>query len=204
MVTGTSHVNSRPGGAGTVENVSTYRMTITNESGTSSNFDVTRDTNYNGPAAQQRGLYGRDSEAPPGEYQGHIRRDGNKGFRIELYDPAVTQIGDRDTINAPDGTARGNIQIHIGPGSSQGCMLLTGGRRSRDTFDTFVTGMLAEDQANGHGQNINVNVQDRNDPNTGDLPNGDRINVPAANNNLIVVPVGPPPPPPPEERERPE
>lgn len=118
----------------------------------------------------------------------------------------MRQLGDRDTINAPDGTARGNIQIHIGPGCSQGCMLLTGGRRGRDAFETAVTGLLAEDQRNGHGNNINVNVEDRNNPNTGDLPNGDRINVPEVNNDIIVVPVDPPPPPPPpppQQRRRP-
>jgi len=200
IASGSSHVNSRPGGGGTQETVKTYKVIITNESGSRNVFYVTRDTNYNGAAADQRGIYGSNSEAPPGEYRGHIRRDRSKGFRIELYDPDVTQSseGAQDTINAPDGTARGNIQIHVGPGCSQGCLLLTGGRDGRDTFEEAVTGQINQDRENGFGTDIYVNLEDRNNPDTGDLPNGDRLDVPESNSGTVIVtpitPVAPQPP----------
>ena len=126
---------------------------------------MTRDTNRNGSVADTRGNYGSGNEAPPGEFKGHIRRDGSRGFRIEVYDPNVAQSspGAQDTLHAPDGTVRQNVQMHIGPGCSEGCMLLTGGTAGRDKFENTITEMLRVDRENGWGNDINVTIQPRNE-----------------------------------------
>jgi len=203
IVTGTSTVNCQRNGQGNrvPETANTYRMTVTNESGTTREFNVTRDTNFNGPVAQTRGNYGTNSEAPPGNYRGHIRNEpGHRlGWRVEIYDPNVPQVRNNDTINAPDGTQRTNIQIHQGPGCSQGCIVLNEGVAN---FRQAVTDLQAEDRRNNYGTDIYVNIEDRNNPATGDLPNGDRINVPRNDTGtILVVPVPPPPPPQPQGQQ---
>jgi RHS repeat-associated protein len=161
LVVGQSYVNRLPGGRSVPGQVSQaaplYRLTVENDSGTTAAFSVTRDTNFTGPIEGTRGLYGSDQEAPPGTYVGDVRRDGDRGFRIQLSDKPG-----ESTIMAPDGTVRKNVQIHVGPGCSQGCMLLPGGRAGRDAFGNTIDKMLREDAANGNGTAIQVTVQDRN------------------------------------------
>ena len=183
-----THVNHRPGGGLPQENVSKYKVTISNDSGSKQVFNVSRDSNYNGTTADTRGDYGSGNEAPPGNYRGHTRDDGTKGFRIELYDPAVDK-GNRDTIQAPDGTLRQNVQIHIGPGCSEGCMLLTGGAGTRDDFEDSVNNMLKEDRKNKKGDDIYVTVQDRNGPNGQDQPD-----LPVTKNGPVFIVTVPPKP----------
>src|SRR5260370_5551326 len=146
------------------ETVNTYKVIVTNETGQTRVFVVTRDTNRNGSVADMRGNYGTGNEAPPGQFKGHTREDGSKGFRIEVYDPNVTQSspGAQDTLHSPDGTARQNVQVHIGPGCSEGCMLLTGGTAGRDNFQNTINEMRRADRENGWGDAINVNIQARN------------------------------------------
>jgi RHS repeat-associated protein len=181
-----THVNHRPGGGLPQEKVNTYKLIITNDSGSKRVFNVSRDTNYNGTTSQTRGDYGSGSEAPPGAYRGHTRSDGSRGFRVELYDPEVDK-GNKDTIQSPDGTLRHNVQIHIGPGCSEGCMLLTGGATERDNFKDAVNDMLKEDKDNNKGQDIYVTVQDRNSPNGRDEPD-----LPVTNNASVFIITTPP------------
>lgn len=71
--------------------VSTYRMTVTNESGSVEEFPVTRDTMATVFGKKNKCKYDEGGEAPPNKsgtpYRAHIRTDGSKGFRLELYEP---------------------------------------------------------------------------------------------------------------------
>ena len=115
-----------------------YKMFLFNESGSMAEFPVTRDA--------------VTEEAPanrPGKpYSGHIREDGPKGFRIELYEPGIGKKGNKYSIKGIGKTVRTNIQIHIGPGRSEGCFLLTGGAKGRDEFKKAVKGLIIEDKKN--------------------------------------------------------
>ena len=140
------------------ETVPTYRIVVTNDSGSSFASQATRDTNRAGDIAQTRGSYGPNQEAPPGAYSGAVRTDGAKGFRIELSDVDKPGTG---TVTGPAGE-RGNIQIHIGAGCSEGCMLLPGGAAARDSFQTAFESVQDEDRRNGNGTAVKVIVIDRN------------------------------------------
>jgi hypothetical protein len=161
VAVGRSYVNHRPGGGGPREAVSTYRVTLFNGSGSFESTAVTRDTNYNGPTSETRDNYGTASETPPGDYAGRIRTEGSLGYRIQLYDPEVDN-GSKTQIEAPDGTMRDGIAIHIGPGCSEGCMLLQGGPQGRSAFRSTVEKMLGEDRANKKGTAIHVIIAPRN------------------------------------------
>jgi RHS repeat-associated protein len=182
-----SHVNHRPHGGQPQENVNTYKMTLKNDSGSGRTFNVTRDTNYNDTAARTRGQYVSHGETPPGDYRGHIRTDGSKGFRVEIYDPAVDN-GTRSQIQLPDGTMKENAQIHIGPGCSEGCVLLTGGTSGRSAFEDAVRGLLREDRENNKGQDIYVRIEDRNAPVAHDEPD-----LPTSKNGTVIVTIPPKP-----------
>jgi hypothetical protein len=132
-----------------------------NGSGSFESTSVTRDTNYNGPTSDTRGDYGTANETPPGDYEGRIRTDGKLGYRIQLYDPEVDN-GSKTQIETPDGTMRDGIAIHIGPGCSEGCMLLQGGSQGRTAFQNTLDKMIAEDKKNGNGTAIHVIVAPRN------------------------------------------
>src|SRR5262249_55411438 len=139
------YVNHRPNGGAPRETVNTYKMTVTNESGHTRTFTVTRDTNYNGTTSDTRGQYISHGETPPGEYSGQTRTGGDKGFRIELSDTDRPGTG---LIRLPDGTDKQNAQIHIGLGCSEGCVLIKGGIPERDRFEQGVTTLLNEDKKN--------------------------------------------------------
>lgn len=156
IVVDDTRVNSRPGGAGVNETVPAYKIVMMSEAGYVDTFAGSRDTNYSGKTMNTRGEYGSNHEAPPGTYFGKLRTDGKLGPRIELSDKKGGS-----TIAGPDGT-RSNIQIHVGPGCSQGCVLLTGGKSNRDAFINSVEFMQEEERAAGRSDQIHVIVQPRN------------------------------------------
>ena len=140
------------------ETVPTYRVVVTNDSGSGFSTQVTRDTNRKGPTSQTRGDYSSGNEAPPGVYAGATRTDGALGPRVELRDAGNPSSA---TISGPDGD-RTNVQMHIGPGCSEGCMLLTGGQQGRAEFQSQVSELKAEDRANNNGTAIEIVIVDRN------------------------------------------
>jgi RHS repeat-associated protein len=140
------------------EAVPKYRILMSNDSGHARQIDATRDTVRNGTASETRGNYGTNSETPPGVYSGAVREDGNKGFRVALSDQDNPGSGN---VTGPDGT-RSDLQIHIGPGVSEGCMLIPGGADGRDDFQQKLQELQDEDQQNGLGTHITVTVLDRN------------------------------------------
>jgi RHS repeat-associated protein len=150
-----TRVNSRPGGAGAHETVPAYKIVMMSEAGYVDTFAGSRDTNYSGKTMNTRGAYGSNHEAPPGTYFGKMRTDGKLGPRVELSDKKGGS-----TVTGPDGT-RSNIQIHVGPGCSQGCVLLTGGKTNRDAFINSVK-FMQEERAAGRSDQIHVVVQPRN------------------------------------------
>ncbi len=166
QVVGSSYVNKytssemrrNPGLQQVREKVPTYRVVVTNDSGSGFTTQVTRDTNRNGPTSQTRGDYSSGNEAPPGVYAGATRSDGALGPRAELRDAANPASA---TISGPDGD-RTNVQIHIGPGCSEGCMLLTGGQQGRADFQAGIDDLKAEDKANDNGTAIHIVIADRN------------------------------------------
>jgi len=138
--------------------VPTYRVLVRNDSGSGFMTQVTRDTNRNGPTSETRGNFGSGNEAPPGSYAAAIRTGGDAGFRVELRDPNNPSSA---TIQGPDGD-RLSVQIHIGPGCSEGCMLLQGGQQGRSDFQSQMDVLKAEDAANGNGTDIDVLIVPRN------------------------------------------
>ena len=141
----TSHVNKYKGGdniKGQVsQTVPLYKMTIENESGSTAYMPVTRD------AIAGKGPFNVD-----GVFMGSPRYDGGRGFRIELLDPVTKSPAIKDE----NGVVRTNIQIHIGPGCSEGCSLLQDFKAGRDFFEGIVKDFLLEDQKNGFSNDITV------------------------------------------------
>jgi RHS repeat-associated protein len=148
--------------------VRSYRMIVMNDSRTRRTFEITRSSVYG-----ERGYYRLYGEAPPGVFKGRIRKDGDRGFRIELTTPGREQ----GEVLSPDGTVRTDIQIHRNAGTSLGCLLFPAEDLKR--FETTVNQMLEQDRKNKFGTGINVIIQPRN-PQEGA---GDRQDIPGAGNN---------------------
>jgi RHS repeat-associated protein len=135
----------------------TYRVRMVNDSRSLQNTEVTRDSVRNGTVSQTRGHYGTGNEAPPGTYSGKTRDSGSLGFRMSLSD---NDNPGSYTISGPEGSRIG-IAIHIGPGASEGCMLLTGGAAGRDAFQEQIQELLNEDKLSGLGTDITVIIVER-------------------------------------------
>jgi hypothetical protein len=133
--------------------VNSYRIVVTNESGTRRYFETTRAS-----STQKRGFYGSKGETPPGKYKGDIRRDGTRGFRIEFRD--VNQPKNSGIVISPNGVKRTNLQSHRCGGISEGCPLFP--KNERDRFEKTIEALLAEDKENGYGEVINVTIAPRN------------------------------------------
>ena len=155
-----SEIRNNPRLAQEQEKVPTYRVTFSNDSGSNYEAIVTRDSNRNGPTSKTRGDYGSGNEAPPGVYAGAVRDDGALGYRIEVRDAKDSTSA---IIAGPDGQ-RSYIQMHIGPGCSEGCMLLTGGQPGRDEFQKQVKALINEDIKNENGSAISIIIVNRNVP----------------------------------------
>ncbi len=149
---GKSHIYSELNHQGKREIVPTYRMIIFNESGTVQEFAVTRDTVVTAFGQKSPSKYGKDNECPPNKikkpYLGHIRTDGEKGFRIELYEPGIGKKGNRNRLKGTGKNIRRYIQIHLGPGKSEGCFLLKDWLKGRDNFKKTIVRLLREDRDN--------------------------------------------------------
>lgn len=132
--------------------VLSYRVIVTNDSGTRRIFELTRGSSHG-----KRGQYGRFQEAPPGEYVGKVRRDGRRGFRVELTEPGQPD-GQMTTPDAPRN--RGNIQLHRNGLYVQGCMTFP--ISDYDRFEQTITAMLEQDRIGGFDTKIFVSLIPRN------------------------------------------
>ena len=144
--------------------VMSYRVVVTNDSGTRRIFELTRGSSHG-----ERGQYGRLQEAPPGEYTGRIRQDGRRGFRVELTEPGQPD-GQMTTPDSPRN--RGNIQLHRNGLYVEGCMTFP--TSDYDRFQETISGMLEQDRIGGFGTKIFVSLTPRNSrEGSGDLFPGD-------------------------------
>ena len=69
-------------------------------------------------------------------YKGRVRENGELGFRIELYEDGVSPSN--DSLVGTGNLVRTNVQIHKGPGYSEGCFLLTNDETGRDLFEKTI------------------------------------------------------------------
>ena len=85
-------------------------------------FSVTRDTNHNNFYKKTKGNFSTNSECPPGNFKATIRKDGEKGPRIQLYEEGIDN-GSGSLLKGKGETIRSHIQIHKGKWST-GCFLV--------------------------------------------------------------------------------
>jgi RHS repeat-associated protein len=172
--------------------VNVYSVNVTNDSGRTFSFGVTRDSfrdDGNGrQISPERGDYGTRGEAPPGEYRGKFIQSNNTGLSLRIYDPDVRGEA---TMRAPDGTNRIAIQIHEGH-CSEGCPLVRD--TSMQSVREQIEALQQEDERNGYGTDIHVTIQDRNNPT-------DNFTLPQTTNGTIIVRSTAPPQ---QERKRQE
>jgi len=133
------------GRRGKAVSVPQYKMILKNNSGSTRNFSVTRDT-----MDTIKGNLAGDRECPPNKskipYIGISRRGGLKGFRIELSEPGIPKQGEAHGIRGLGKSIRYNMQIHLGPAKSEGCILLKGWHRGRDAFEQTILRLIKEDK----------------------------------------------------------
>lgn len=139
--------------------VPTYRCVVKNDTGYRKDFDVTRDT-YQGIRGKVLSRYGENDECPPctdnKPYGGRIIDWGKMGFRIELYEEELSDYGEA-AISGVGDYIRTHIQIHRGPGSSEGCILLAGGDEMHKSFEEHIHAALEK----SHEKKIYVYVSGR-------------------------------------------
>jgi hypothetical protein len=128
-----------------------YTVFVENDSGSTFTFKVSRhafrDKEGNG-GIEVKTFTGT------GLFKGAIRHqgDGTLGERIELRDYATNSHRIRDA----DGGIRENVQLHIGPGCSEACLLMQGSGAGRDSIMNKIEGMRNEDQQAGHSDQIYI------------------------------------------------
>jgi hypothetical protein len=132
------YITGKKAGEGSLQKNPLYEMLVFNEFGSMAEFVVTRDSVTKKAPANKPGK----------PYFGHIREDGLKGFRIELYEPGIGKRSNKYSLKGVGREIRTNIQIHIGPGRSEGCFLLTGGIRGKNKFKRAIKSLISEDKKN--------------------------------------------------------
>lgn len=127
---GRAHHYSERGRKGKRTLVSSYRMFLGCRE-REYHFAVTRDT-----------VFGPSKEVPSNKegvpYEGLVREDGHLGFRIQLFERGLSSIH----LQGTGSSERSYIQIHKGPGMSQGCFLIAGGKRGHARFERIMKRIL--------------------------------------------------------------
>ena len=121
-----------------------YNMYIGNSSGSDAIIEVTRDA-----------IAGKRPFIANGSFRGWPLFNDPNGYRIELRDPKTFSR----TILDEKKQKRSYVQIHIGPGCSEGCSLLPDGRKGRDRFQEIIETMQKEDLDNGFDDEIFVDTE---------------------------------------------
>lgn len=144
-VTGESHIYEHEDHVGKRIAVPTYRLVVQNDAGYRTDFDVTRDT-LRGIRGEVGELYGFGDECPPNSpgmpYEGYILEYGKNGFRLGIAETALKDAFGDHYVQGIGPCMRRYIQIHIGPGSSEGCFLLVGGVEGRNLFEKTMRDMI--------------------------------------------------------------
>lgn len=141
---GTSLLYEKEDKHGAVLTVPAYALEILNDKEVQYETAVTRDV-WGGEGEEK---YDTNFECPPNKegepYQGYVLTHGRKGFRIGLCEPSLFEKGHRHALRGVGCAIRKYIQIHVGPGKSEGCFLLVGGRAQED-FENSMQQLLAID-----------------------------------------------------------
>lgn len=153
-VIGESILYSKENKEGAKHAVPLYRLTLSNKTGTKREFGVTRDTIRTIGKAEQDERYALFGECPPNKkdvpYEAAIRRDGERGFRLQLFESGIEQKNEQYLLQGIGPIKRQYIQIHIGPSHSRGCFLLTDDFSGRQAFQEAVEELMEEDERNDH------------------------------------------------------
>ena len=121
-----------------------YNMYIGNNSGSDAIIEVTRDA-----------IAGNGPFIANGSFRGWPLFNAPNGYRIELRDPKTLSR----TILDDQKQKRSYVQIHLGPGCSEGCSLLPDGKKGRDRFQEIIETMQKEDLDNGFDDDIFVDTE---------------------------------------------
>ena len=121
-----------------------YNMYIGNNSGSDAIIEVTRDA-----------IAGNGPFIANGSFRGWPLFNAPNGYRIELRDPKTLSR----TILDDKKQKRSYVQIHLGPGCSEGCSLLPDGKKGRDRFQEIIETMQKEDLDNGFDDDIFVDTE---------------------------------------------
>lgn len=104
-------------------------------------FAVTRDcqlTAFNTDTAHRYQMYG---ECPPNReevpYTGKIGTHSNGTFCIRLSEPELFR--GRNQLFGAGEAVRSDIMIHVGPGTSVGCLMVAGGMRALRRLEKWLT-----------------------------------------------------------------
>jgi hypothetical protein len=108
-------------------------------------FAVTRDSSAvifgNDPPTDR---FGTKGECPPSRflepYYGRVRQDGKAGFSIQLFEPDCPL---QETLCGQGTTERKHVLIHHGPGASEGCFMVAGGKEGYHRFRQNVEPILS-------------------------------------------------------------
>jgi len=168
-IVGKSILYSKINKGGNEVPVALYEMLITNKSGTAKKSKVTRDSLKSVFSRNTKDRYEVNGECPPNKtsapYEGKIRFDGGKGFRIELYENGIdgNKKNSHYLLRGIGKVKRTHIQIHIGPGHSEGCLLLADNERGRDKFQKVIEELINEDVRNGvkRADTFEIHVEER-------------------------------------------
>lgn len=129
QIVGNGVICAQKGKPETATPVPLYKMVIENNENVVAELPVTRDTSKN-------------EQCPPNKpgvpYQARIRTDGERGFRLELYEEALCKDRSPNLLQGTGKTSRTSIQIHIGPAYSEGCICLTDGEKGRDSLEKII------------------------------------------------------------------
>jgi hypothetical protein len=140
--------------------VPAYRMIVRSDTGYQKEFAVTRDT-YEGIQRGVDELYTKHDECPPNvdtePYDGYILEHEPHGFQIGVSQSATRTAYGGHTLQGIGPEVRSNIRIHKGPGTSEGCFLLSDEDGQYENFMHSVRRLLAQSRE----QTIRVHVTDR-------------------------------------------
>lgn len=155
-VVGMGKLYAERGKQGLEAEVPLYRMTISGPEGQIRELAVTRDTSR---------IFGGEcgSEAPASleAFAGRIREDGELGFRVELFEPKLVKEFGPSALKGTGDAVRTHIQIHQGPGRSEGCFLLQGDEAGREEFKKVITEFREAEEVKGVKSEIRIEVQER-------------------------------------------
>jgi len=138
--------------------VSGYQMIVRSKGFDDAVFTITRDTAHSLAHPEHR--YKTNGECPPSKdgepYHARIRTDGPRGYRLELYEPSLCIDRSPNLLQGTGQVPRTSIQIHKGPGYTQGCFSIMPDKAEHERFCSVLHAMME-----GSDASITVTVKPR-------------------------------------------